>query len=189
MSEQLTEIAGVQITVTGVSVGITVLTLLLMMVWWLLDRKKRTGRAFFAGQVMNGIGFGLLPALAVWKALEELGRSHPGTEVPEPLPQTRWLCDGGRYVPVRIEMAAALVCFFLICFWLILRKEALPDNGDLLLISVCLWAGIRLVTEGFRAEPERIYRYASCSVILSAVILWAVRRSRIYHMPGRTAVW
>ena len=161
MTEKLFEFSGVTVTVTGVYGTLSVIVLLLFMTWWLLNRKKRTGQPIFAGQVMNGIGFGLLPALAVLKAFQEAG-TGTGSKVLEPLPCVRWLSVNGYYMPGRIETSAAVVMFILVCLWLVLRKKELPDNGDLILITVCIWAAIRLVTEDFRTQPIHILRYDAC---------------------------
>ena len=84
MSEALFEVAGVTVTVTAVYSVISVVVLFLFMALWLVGRKKRTGAEIFAGQVMNGIGFGILPALAVLKAFQEAG-TGAGSKVLEPL--------------------------------------------------------------------------------------------------------
>ena len=122
MSESLFEAAGVNVTITGVYGILSVIILLLFMSLWLAGRKKRTGREVFAGQVMNGIGFGLLPALAVLKAFQAAAMNGAG--VTKPLPCIRWLSVGGCYMPGRIETAAAAFFFILLCLWLIVRKDA-----------------------------------------------------------------
>ena len=73
MSERLFEVFGITFTVTAVYGILSVIVLHLFMTWWLMNRKKRTGKPIFAGQVMNGIGFGILPALAVLKAFQATG--------------------------------------------------------------------------------------------------------------------
>ena len=186
MSEKLFEVFGITFTVTAVYGIMSVIVLLLFMTWWLMNRKKRTGKPIFAGQVMNGIGFGLLPALAFLKAFQDISYGK-GAAVIDPLPQVRWLCQEGFYRPMRIEAAAALFLFLLLCVWLILRREEFPDNGDLLMIAVCLWAVIRLGTEDFRLEPHILFHFASSVTVLLCLIIWTVRRARICRMPLRTA--
>ena len=157
MSEVLFEVAGVDVTVTGVYAAFSVVILFLFMGLWLIGRKKRTGKEIFAGQVMNGIGFGLLPALAVLKAFQEAG-TGTGSKVLEPLPCIRWLSVNGYYMPGRIETCAAAVMFLLVCLWLILRKNELPDNGDLTMIKSEIIADIALgsisVEEGYARFAE-----------------------------------
>ena len=113
MSERLFEVFGITFTVTAVYGIMSVIVLLLFMTWWLMNRKKRTGKPIFAGQVMNGIGFGLLPALAFLKTFQDISYGK-GAAVIEPLPQVRWLCQEGFYRPMRIEAAAALFLFLLL---------------------------------------------------------------------------
>ena len=185
MSEELFEIAGVHVTVTGICAVCSVLVLILFMSLWLFGRKKKTGKPVFAGQVMNGIGFGLLPALAVLKAFQTVGMGS-GAKLFEPLPMIRWITQGGFFMPGRIETASAVLCFVFLCLWLIIRKKELPDNGDLLMISVCIWAAIRLVTEDFRNEPRDLFRYTSAGTILGCMILWIIRRAKNMRAPGRT---
>ena len=186
MGETLFEAAGITVTITGVYSVISVLVLILFMSLWLAGRKKRTGRDIFAGQVMNGIGFGLLPALAVLKAFQEAG-TGVGSAVPDPLPRLRWLTVNGYYMPGRIETAAALALFLLLCLWLIAQRSELPDNGDLIMIAVCIWAVIRLVSEDFRRQPADLFRYTSCGTVLLCAAIWSVRRAGIAGTYSRTA--
>lgn len=176
MSEVLTEISGFKLTVTFTATVLSVMTAILLMVWWISDRKKRTGNPLHAGMLMNGIGFAFFPAIAVWIAFEVFTASADGKMVIEPLPYITWLSEDGLFVPCRIELAAAVACFIGICIWTMLRKQALPDNGDLLLTAVCLWALIRLITESLRMEPRDIFRYASCGAMLFCLIAWTLRR-------------
>lgn len=187
MGEVLFETAGVKVTVTAIYSVVSVLILLLFMSLWLVGRKKRTGKEIFAGQVMNGIGFGLLPALAILKAFQEAG-TGTGSIVPEPLPCINWLSMNGCYMPGRIETAAATAFFLILCLWLILRKSELPDNGDLIMIAVCIWAAIRLVTEDFRLEPMNLFRYTSCGTILLCAAVWSARKAKYIRTPARTVI-
>ena len=187
MSETLIEVAGIPVTITLVYAVITIIILFLFMSLWLVGRKKRSGKDIFAGQVMNGIGFGLLPALAVLKAFQEAGTGK-GVKVTEHLPLIKWMSVDAYYMPGRIETTAATVCFLLLCLWLIFRKEELPDNGDLILISVCIWATIRLITEDYRVYQLHLFRFASCGTVLFCATAWSVRRSKIIRNPVRTAV-
>lgn len=187
MSETLFEAAGFPVTITLVYALISIIVLFLFMSLWLIGRKKRSGREIYAGQVMNGIGFGLLPSLAVLKAFQEAGTGK-GLKVMEPLPLIRWLSVDGYYMPGRIETTAAAVCFMLLCLWLILRKTEIPDDGDLILISVCIWATIRLITEDYRINQQHLFRFASCGSVLLCLAVWLVRRSRMIRTPARTAL-
>ena len=185
MNETLFEIAGVSITITALYGFISAVILILFMSLWLIGRKKRTGQPIFAGQVMNGIGFGLLPSLAVLKAFQEMSTGK-GSKVFEPLPMIQWLTEDGFFRPGRIETTVSLLCFAVLCLWLIFRRNELPDNGDLFMISLCLWATIRLITEDYRDVPQDLFRYTSCGTVLGCLIVTVIRRSRIHPEPGRT---
>ena len=185
MNEALFEVAGVTITITALYGVVSAAILILFMSLWLIGRKNNTGKPVFAGQVMNGIGFGLLPALSVLKAFQEMSTGKGG-KVFEPLPAIQWLSDDGFFRPGRIETAACLLCFVFLCLWLIFRKRELPDNGDLFMISLCLWATIRLVTEDYRADPQNLFRYTSCGTVFACLVIMLIRRSRIHSDPGRT---
>ena len=184
MSEALFEVFGVTVTVTGAYAFLSILVLILFMSLWLFGRKKRTGRDIFAGQVINGAGFGLLPALAVLKGFQEMS-TGAGAPVFEPLPEIRWMTVNGFFRPGRIETIASLGCFIVLCLWLIIRKKEIPDNGDLLMIAVCIWATIRLVSEDFRAEPRDLFRYTSCGTLACCMILWSVRKAKKTGLPVR----
>jgi len=187
MGEALFELLGEKVTITAFCGAAAFLVLVLFMTWWLLDRKKRTGLPIFAGQVMNGIGFGLLPSLAVLKAFQEM-TTGKGSKIIEPLPLVTWLSEDGFYMPARIETVAAAACFVILCIWLILRKDALPDNGDLFVIALCVWAVIRLETEDFRREPQDLFRYTSWGTVFISVLHWSRLRMKARRMPVRTVM-
>ena len=120
MNNVLIEVGG-----SGISIGVAAYAsaaavLLLMMTLWLTDRKKRTGQPIASGQVINGIGYGLLPMLTVLRAFQEPD-AGTGTVVTEPLPLVQWLSTEGRYMYCRIEIVALLACFVLLTLWLIMR--------------------------------------------------------------------
>ena len=184
MSEVLFEVFGLSVTVTAVYIATSVIVLLLFMSLWLAGRKKKTQKDIFAGQVMNGIGFGLLPAVSVLKAFQGTSTGR-GIKLYEPLPEIRWMSVNGCFMPDRIEAAAALLCFILVCLWLIVKKDDIPDNGDLLPISVSIWASIRLVSEDFRFEPRIIFHYTSYLTLIACMILWCIRRKDMIRSPLR----
>ena len=186
MNDGILKLFGINLTVTAVYGIISAIVLFVFMAWWLMNRKKRTGRPIFAGQVMNSVGFGLLPSLAVLKAFQDLGTGR-GSMIIRPLPMVKWLSEEGFYLPMRIESAAAVLFFAVICLWLILRKNDFPDNGDLNMIAVCIWATIRLVTEDFRRDPQILFHYTSSVTLIFCLTVWTVRRACINLAPFRTA--
>ena len=185
MGETLFEVAGFAVTITWIYGIVSILILVLFISLWLLGRKKRTAQPVFAGQVINGVGFGLLPALSVLKAFQEMN-SGSGASVIEPLPGIGWLTEEGHFMPGRIETVLPFICFTLLCIWLIFRKHEMPDNGDLLIIALCLWATIRLITEDFRSDPQDLFRFASCGTELGCLIIILIRRYRIHPSVLRT---
>lgn len=187
MNNVLFEVGG-----TGISIGVAAYAsaaavLLLMMTLWLTDRKKRTGQPIASGQVINGIGYGLLPMLTVLRAFQEPD-AGTGTVVTEPLPLVQWLSTEGRYMYCRIEIVALLACFVLLTLWLIMRRKDFPDDGSLLLISICLWASIRLSTENYRSVPQDLFRYTGCAAVLAILVFWTVRRAILLHSAGRAVI-
>ena len=182
MGEALAEIAGIRITVKMAAAAIALAVLLVFAALWLRDRKKRAGASLSFGDRMNGLGFGLLPALAVWKAFEHFTAAGKGAEITEPLPALQVLTENGRYAPCMIEMILALACFAAVCLWLMIRKPEMAERGDLLMTAVCLWAAVRAVTAGFRPRTETVFRYACCAAMLICLAVWTHRRLSV--RPG-----
>ena len=187
MSEALFETAGITVDIKGIYAMLSILVMILFTALWLTDRKKKTRKPFFAGQVMNAIGFGLLPSLAILKAFQQMS-TGTGTSVFEPIPMVRWMTEHGCFVPGRIEAIAAVLGFLFLSLWLIVRKKEMPDNGDLLMIAICIWAAIRLITENLRNKPMDLFRIASCGVMILCMLIWSVRRMKKQYTPGRTGI-
>ncbi len=177
-------------TQVGLMTGFLILVVLAAL-WILLVLKGEKGKRT-AGDWMNALGFGLMPGIALWKAFEQYtGFRTTGRELFEPLKPVAWITENGRFAPSRIEFCAAAVTVVLVAVWLILRREKLPGNGDLLLIPVCIWSAVRSVTECLRQDAVRIGRLNG--VICGAVILelicfgiWTMRRGRKEKNAGLT---
>ena len=178
MHEVVAEIAGVQLTVRAAG-GIIAACILLLFAWLFIAGRRRTtagdGRK---GDWLNALGYGLLPAMAVCKIFEEPDLTGAGATVAVPLPEIGWLTESGRYVPCRVELAAALLCFTGVTLWLMLRKRRLEEKGELLLVSLCLWSGVRIVTESLWEAPRALFRYGYCGVLLACLLVWTLRRNR-----------
>ena len=87
--------------------------------------------------------------------------------------------------------SSALQCFCWI--WLIIRKKDIPGNGDVLITVLCLWAAVRSVTEGLRAEPPRTGPFSlvillSAAVELICLAVWTVRRGQKQKSTVMTAL-
>ena len=186
MADVLTEIDGVKLTIRTVGIVTAVLVLILFILLRIAMNKKTAAETQKIMRWLDGIGFGLLPAAAVWKIFEER-YSGAGREVFEPLPLIPGLTENGKFIPGSIEAAAALLCFAGICLWLIIRKEEMAGTGDLLIVSLCLWSGIRIVTESFREAPDNVFRYVYCAAVLVCLGIWTARQLHQTHAKQRIA--
>ena len=177
-------------TQIGLAAGLTMI-LLFAVLWILVVRKRAEGKRK-TGDWINAIGFGLLPGIAAWKPFEQYTAVRTiGKELFEPLTPVAWLTENGRFVPCRLEFCAAAAAFMLIALWLIMRRERIPGNGDLLLTVLCIWGAVRSVTECLRQETIRVGPVNA--VLLAAVAteilcmgIWTVRRGRKEKSAGLT---
>ena len=186
MADVLAEVGGVKLTVRTAGIIAAVLVLILFTILRITMNKKTAAKTRAFEKWLDGIGFALLPAAAIWKIFEARC-GGAGREIIEPLPLIPELTENGRFVPGNIEAIAALLCFLGICVWLMIRKDRPEGNGDLLIISLCLWSGIRIVTEGFREPPNNIFRYVYCGVILICLGIWTARQFHQNHAKQRIA--
>ena len=186
MADVLAEIGGVKLTIRMAGIAAALLTLILFMLLRMAMNRSEAPGTRKGLSLMDGIGFGLLPAAAVWKIFESM-YTGAGREVTEPLPLIPWLTEKGRFIPGNIETAAALLCFIGICLWLMIRKNRPEGAGDLLMISLCLWAGIRIVTEDFRDASDNVFRYLYCAVILICLGVWTARYLKQARAKQRVA--
>ena len=187
----LLEFPPLRLTLAGAGAAAALMMLALMgCLWrWMLfpPAEKRS-----AGAMMNCIGFGLLPSLAIWKAFETYTALGKGIPVFKPLGEPEWITESGCFCPGRMEIVLAAAAFAGVVLWLILRKNELPGNGDLLLAVLCIWSAIRMVTGMFRADPllsvsgVRLTSVLCGAVELTALIIWLVRRKE--KSAGMTAL-
>ena len=179
----------------AVGMGSGILLLLLFGGFWAGLRRRRL-HLKGAGEWMNALGFGLLPALAVYKAFEPYTPvGSAGREVFDPLPEADWVTANGRFVPGRIEMILLLAAFIGLCLWMMIRKRDLGSHGDVMGISLTLWAGIRTVTEGFRAESQldlgswRVIYLACLAASLLWMMLWTGKRQKRIKNTSQTVLY
>lgn len=179
----ITAFAGFRLSVCGIGVGLSLLICLAFSNAWIGTRWKVTRRETGRGRYLNGIGFGLLPALMVWKVFEAstfLGRGDP---VPEGFGADGLLIRNGLWMPSRAELLLAAALFTAAILWLVLRKESLPENGDLLGVTLGCYAACRMVTEGFRANQEArslggLAGWAAGALTLFVLGIWVGRAIR-----------
>lgn len=163
---------------------------------WLALRRRRLRIRWSAGEWMNALGFALLPALAVFKAFEPyMGIGSVGKAVFDPLPLLPWATENGAFMPGRIELVLFLLAFLTVCLWLMIRRNDLGSRGDLLGVSMTLWAGIRTVTEGFRTDSQlsfgewrAVYLLAFAAALLW-MILWTGRRQKRIKNTSQTVIY
>lgn len=174
MAEVLAEIGEVKFTVRTAGMIAVLLTLLVFTLFRKAMNKKASQETGMLLRWLDGMGFGLLPAAVVWKIFETQYACN-GREVFKPLLKIAWLTENGRFIPCNTEMTAGLLCFAGLCIWLMLRKNDLTGRGDLLMVSLCLWSGIRIVTESLREAPDNVLRFVYCAIILICLAIWTAR--------------
>ena len=171
-----------RITGTGVGAIVSLLTMLLFSGFREIENRKRTGAGYSAGEILNDIGFGMFPGIAVWKVFEQKTVFGTGTASFEPIGRLPFLTESGTFMVSRTEMILAAVCFAGIIFWLMLRKDDIPGNGDLFLSVLCIWGLARAFTEGLRETTllragsvnlTQIFLLASADISLA---VWTIRR-------------
>ena len=176
--------------------GSMLLTLLVFGGCWTGMRRRRLKLPPSIGEWINGLGFAILPALAVAKVYGQYTESgSTGTEIMEPLKPVPWITENGRFFPGRIEVILFLAAFTGICLWLIFRKNEFPSNGDMAGVSLTLWAGIRTVTESLREVSQmdvgewRILYLAAFAVTVLCLIIWTRRRQKRINNTSQTVIY
>jgi len=181
MGQTLGKLGSFSLTLEGIGLTVSIATFLVLGLAWSWNAKKRGGRKPAGGRWANAMGFALLPAVAVWKAFEDHAAPGRGIAVEAPFPALPFVTLEGIWRPCRLEMILAILMFFGLCLWLIIRKKELPGNGDLLLIVCCLWGCVRSVTESFRVT-EAVFpgfvRTVSILMMLIPLCWWIIRRIR-----------
>ena len=168
-------------TATAAGAAISLAVFLLFGIFRLAETRKRTGMETPSGNVLNAVGFGLFPGIAVWKLFEQSMPSGKGIACFEPLDGIPLITEGGNFTVSRAEMILACLCFAALVIWLILRKEDVPANGDLFLIFLCVWGLIRGFTEFFRQETYLRAGNVNLTQVLMLILadvplaVWTVR--------------
>ncbi len=181
-------------TIALAGLGMALFMILLFSGLWVLDARKRSAGRLTAGHWINAAGFGLLPGIATWKAFDAFaGNAGNGKLLFQPIRDIPWITADGRFVPGRIEFCASVLLLAGMIIWLIIRKKDIPGNGDVLITVLCLWAAIRSVTEGLRAEPPRTGPFSLVILLAMAAELiclgiWTVRRGQKQKSAVMTAL-
>lgn len=149
-AETIFSLFGVPLTVTGAGAGFSFLTIAGFAGIRLAGNRHRE-KTFSIGRLTDAAGFGVLPGAAVWKIFEQFTPMAEGIQLFHPLPALEWITEDNCFVPSRMEMILAVVCFAGIVIWLILRKKDFSWNGELPGVVLCIWGLIRALTESMRA--------------------------------------
>ena len=181
----------VRITVCGIGAALSLLTLLAFANIWIgWKRKGSSEEGEKAFSLLDGLGFGLLPSIAVWKCFEHFTRLGQGNALTEDFPALPWVTEKGLFQPARLEALMALALFAALIVWLMARKKELPAMGDLAGVSLTLWGGVRLVTEGVRISQPGIggmppvNGWLAAASMLICLLIWMIRDIRTYQHPG-----
>ena len=157
----------------------SILVLLLFLTGYRIAARKG-GRAAGAFRT-EGIGLGLLPALAAGKAFEQYTRESAGRTLIEPLPDLPYVTVSGRFQPCRVEMIFLLIAFWGMCIWLMFRRHEWNGRTGLAGISLVLWAGIRTATECLREGSALVWQnlsliqLAASGLTLICAAVWSAR--------------
>lgn len=181
MGQTLGKLGAFSLTLEGIGLTVSIVTFLVFELLWNWNAKKRGGKKPVGGRWANAMGFALLPAIAVWKAFEDHAAAGRGIPVEAPLPALPFVTREGIWRPCRLEMILAVIVFFCLCLWLIIRKKELPGNEDLLLIVFCLWGCVRSVTQSFHTTEvvfPGFIQLLSILLMLIPLAWWLIRRFR-----------
>lgn len=141
------------------------------------------------GKCLNAIGFGMLPALAVFRLFTE------GTDLARGrISHSGWLKDtlltminvDGQsvYRTGRIGAIGLFLLFALLVLWLALRRGRITDNGDVLWTATVELGALMIVTstlcreDGLKAGSMPIQVWIGFLLILIPLLIWAVRNGR-----------
>ena len=170
-----------RLTVMGAGVGLSVLTMLAFANAWIGVRNRQDPNGMCPGRFWNGIGFGFLPAAAVWKTFEMSSPMSQGFPAPTGFWGIPYVIKDCEWMPTRIELAAALILFTILVIWLMLRKRDVPENGDLAGLSLTLYSAVRLLSGDLRVRHIDVLGGTTSTglialgVMACVMIWWIVR--------------
>lgn len=168
--------------------GLSLLTCLIFALLWAGFFRKRGSRGF--GNLLNGIGFGLLPAAAVWKTFEPDMTGIAASAEADRIWSPGILSMLRDPMPARPEFFLILLGFAAVCLWVILRKEDLPANGDVfgaavILLCTAAWIAEPLHGEtGFRLFGMNGRLPVAFALMLICMALWIWRGSEEQKNTG-----
>ncbi len=190
-NDLIVSLRGFRLSVSGLGAGLALLTVLAFADGWIFVGNKNAPEAAGPGRVGNGLGFGLLPGIAVWKIFEHSTALGRGKALPEGWSSLGFLSRDGAWLPSRAELMMVLLLFAAFALWLAVRKREIDENGDLFTVCAVCWAAVRLVTEDLRAEQLALFGdwravgWIFAGIMLSALILRSARDLRRGRNRGR----
>lgn len=182
-----------RLCVSGVGAALSLLTVLAFADGWIHAGRKADPEGGGLPRLMNALGLGLLPGIAVWKIFEEKTLLAEGAALPAEMVSLPVFTVNGCWAPCRIEAVLALVLFAAVILWLILRKSPLPENGDLLGVCLALWGALRIGTEPVRIHQIRllgdfrIVGWLAAAAMALPLVFWTVRAFRQKRNTGYAA--
>lgn len=135
------------------------------------------------GKLANAVGFGMLPALAVFRLFTE-GTDFATGRVSRSgwLSGTMLTAENAEgqcvYTVSRIEVIGLLLLFALLVLWLALRRERIPNNGDIFWVALtelggfCLLTDILYETAQVRIGEVPVLVVTGAALILLPLIVW-----------------
>ncbi len=190
--------AGFRLSAAGIGAGISLMVMFAFADGWIGARRRTNPQGSGAARLAGGLGFGLLPAACVWKIFEQrtfLGRGAPlGEELEKLIPPEGIFTAEGRWLPGRIEAAAALALFAAVILWLVIRRQPLREDQDIAGVCAAGWSAVRTVTEGFRLPrseaPGMGYAAGWLAALAGAAVLtaWVLRLIRKKKNTGYAAL-
>ena len=180
-----------QFTGTGMGMIAAFLVMLMFSAFGMIEVRAERGSGVSGRAIPDAAGFGLLPGIAVWKVFEQNTRLGKGIMYSDPFSGFALITEEGRYAVSRAEMILAALCFAGIILWMMLRRDELHRNGDLLLTVLCVWGLTRAFTESFREEillREGVFNLTQILMLAAADVSMAVWTVRLEAAQKNTAI-
>ena len=178
--------------ISSIAIGaiLSLLTMFLFAFYRMIGYRKQPNSGFILWKRLDCVGFGFLPAVAIWKVFEQETETGKGIRLFEPIPEIPFITVEGHFSVSRIEMILAVLCFISVVIWLAARKKELPGTGELIMTVVSVWGMIRAMTETLRQTP---FLYAGnvnltqILMLIAADIVLAIWTVRIGEAEKSTA--
>ena len=178
-----------RLSATGIGAGLSLLVMLAFADAWVGIRNRKDPAGAGPGRTLNGLGAGFPAAVLIWKIFEQRTALGRGTAPADGMEIPGWLAADGRWATGRIEIMLAVLVILSVTLWLVLRRQDLPENGDLAWVGLSCWCAGRMVTEHLRAEQiallgsVRIVGWLAMGCMAVILACWT---ARIVHQKRNT---